>query len=99
MKTPEEIEAMEKLIECMKKDKELDKKYINVLEHRLKSKCDSYDRLYNKYKALYEYANKLCGVLENQGKQIESLVDINNQLNSVNEQLSKRLSDKIFLIL
>lgn len=99
MKTPEEIEAMEKLIECMKKDKELDKKYISVLEHRLKSKCDSYDKLYNKYNGLYKYANKLCNILEDQGKQVESLVDINNQLNSVNEQLSKRLSDKIFLIL
>lgn len=93
------IEELEKKIEYMEKEKELNNKYISVLEKRLKSSKEHHDKMSEKYNGLYKYAEKLCSILENQDKQIDSLMEVNNQLKSVNEQLVKKLNDRIFLIL
>ena len=87
MKTREEIETMEKLIETLKLDVSLKQKYIDVLEERYKK----YDKLKARYKMLYEFADKLCGIIEKQNKQIEDLVDVNKKLEEINKQACERL--------
>ena len=58
----------------------------------------NFEALKEKYNKLYEFTEELCNVIEKQQKNIDELVEVNNQMSSVNKQCFDKLNVFISLI-
>jgi hypothetical protein len=76
-------------------DTELEMNELRVKSHIYKK---NFETLKGKYNKLYEFAKELCNVIEKQQKKMDELVEVNNQMSSVNKQCFDKLNIFISLI-
>ena len=85
--------------------------YCNTLEERLQKankRNDDLDeridyvlkktkRIKDKYEQLYEFAEKLCNIIDKRDEDIKELIKVNEELTSVNKQLQDNCNRSIHI--